>query len=164
MGLLDILWREAPISERMINTCLIKEELSCNPIDVSQEELQEGMDALRRGHRLYTPDDTTRWMRQHGTTQATLERMVSEHLATELLRKRIVAGQIAEYVASHIRDFDIAHIARIEFMELSSALAFRARLSPGTGSFMSEMQKSVPVGQRQGEMQLRDDQALRCRP
>lgn len=146
IGLLDVLWNEAPVMERMVNACLIREQLARDPITVDPEELQSGMDALRRAHRLYTVEDTERWMQQRGMTQVRLEAMVSQYLTDELLRKRIVADRVAGYVADHLRDLDVARVARIEFSDLASATEFRARLSGGVPGFLAAMHKAFVSG------------------
>lgn len=37
---LDVLWNEAPLIERMVNTCLVHEEIERHPIELDDDELQ----------------------------------------------------------------------------------------------------------------------------
>jgi putative peptide maturation system protein len=106
--LLDIVWNESPIMERMINVCLIREELAQRPIEVSDAELQQGMDGWRRTHRLYTTEATLRWMQQRGMTHERLEEIVTESLTFIKLRERISEGQVKAYIESHRHEFAAA--------------------------------------------------------
>jgi hypothetical protein len=47
MACLDFIWDEAPIIERLVNLCVIQEELDREPIDLSNAELQQAMDHFR---------------------------------------------------------------------------------------------------------------------
>jgi hypothetical protein len=58
----------------------------------------------------------------------------------------IVADRVAGYVADHLRDLDVARVARIEFSDLASATEFRARLSGGVPGFLAAMHKTFVSG------------------
>ena len=52
MACLDFIWDEAPIIERLVNTCLIHQELERQPISLSDAELQEAMNRFRSAKKL----------------------------------------------------------------------------------------------------------------
>ena len=142
VGFLDVLWDEAPLMERMVNACLIRQELERDPIVLADDELQIGMDELRRAHGLFTVEETERWMCQRGMTHAQLERLVAGNLACAHLRRRIATVQVANYFESHRSQFDVACIAKIELPDPDSAERLRARVAGGTLGFASAMQEA----------------------
>ena len=62
MACLDFIWDEAPIIERLVNMCLIQEELEREPIDLTDAELQEAMNKFRSAKKLFKAEDTLRWL------------------------------------------------------------------------------------------------------
>jgi putative peptide maturation system protein len=118
---LDYIWDEARIIDRLVNVCLIQEALQKDPVSLSDAELQAAMDGFRRAHRLYTVEETYRWLERHGTTHEQLERRVGDEAIVAKLRDRVTEGRIEEYFERHRADFDTARIARIAFVEEASA-------------------------------------------
>ena len=119
---LDFIWNEAPIVERLINACLIDQELSRDPIELSDEEHQRAMDAFRRAHRLYRAEDTHRWLERRGLTVEGLETLVANEALVVRLRERVTAGRVEGYFAEHRDEFDAARIARFEVAEATDAV------------------------------------------
>jgi putative peptide maturation system protein len=140
---LDVMWNEAPIMQRMIDACIIRDELTRSPILLDDDELQSGVDGLRRTHLLYTVEDTERWMRQRGMTHAQLEQLAIGNVTYARLRNRIAADGVASYFASHRDQFDVAHIARIECQDHDSASHLHTRVSKDGVSFASAMQEAI---------------------
>jgi putative peptide maturation system protein len=110
---LDVIWEEAPIMRRMIDSCVVREELDHHPIEITDAELQHGMDGWRRSHALYTTDATLRWMDHHGMTHDRLELLVADSLSAIKLRERIVADRVAPFFEQHAGELATAQIARI---------------------------------------------------
>ncbi|HUQ04843.1 MAG TPA: TIGR04500 family putative peptide maturation system protein [Kofleriaceae bacterium] len=104
---LDILWNEAPLMERMVNACLVRDELAREPMELADEELQRGLDALRRAHKLFTADATERWMRLRGLTHEQLEHQVMGMLQCAKLRRRVAAARVEGYFEAHRDAFDV---------------------------------------------------------
>jgi putative peptide maturation system protein len=129
VGLLDILWCEAPIMERMIDTCLIEEELARRPIEIDDDELQRGLDGLRRAHRLYTAEATQRWMAQRGLTHEQLERLVIGNLQCARLRDRVAEGRIGAYLEAHPDQLETASVARVTCADEAVARQLAASLA-----------------------------------
>jgi putative peptide maturation system protein len=118
---LDFIWDEARIINRLINVCLIQEALTRDPINLSNAELQQAMDAFRRAHKLYTAEDTYRWMARHGMTHEQLERLVTDEATVAKLRDRVTAGRVEGYFEEHRADFDTASIAWFACSDEASA-------------------------------------------
>src|SRR5205085_9897928 len=114
MACLDFIWDEASIIDRLVNMCLIQEELERNPIDLTDVELQEAMNRFRSAKKLFKAEDTLRWLERHGMTHEKLERYVTESAIVPKLRDRIAASRVEEYFRQHPGDLDTARIARLE--------------------------------------------------
>jgi putative peptide maturation system protein len=126
MACLDFIWDEVRILNRLVNACLIQEALARDPIALSDDELQHALSAFRRAHKLYTAEETYRWMERHGLTHEQLERLVADDATVAKLRDRVTAGRVEEYFQAHRADFDTARIARLHFPDAESASqAFR---------------------------------------
>jgi hypothetical protein len=69
IGCIDLIWNERRMMDRLIHVCILEEELEQNPLELSDAELQDAMDAFRRARRLYRAEDTLRWMERQGMTQ-----------------------------------------------------------------------------------------------
>lgn len=137
---LDFIWHEAPIINRLINVCLVQEEFDRNPVELSDEELQLGMDDFRRAHKLYTAEDTHLWMQQRGLRQEQFERLVTDNLALAKLRDRVAEGRVESYFDSQRAAFDTAQIARIEFADEESARRTYRQILAGEVDFYTAAQ------------------------
>jgi len=111
---LDFVWNDASLSDRLIDVCLMQEEFDRNPVELTDLELQAGMDAFRRAHKLCNAHDTLQWLQIHGMTHGQLDRVVSDNLAIAKLRDRIAEGKTQSYFDEHSADFDTAVVAQIE--------------------------------------------------
>ncbi|MGH2585488.1 MAG: TIGR04500 family putative peptide maturation system protein [Dehalococcoidia bacterium] len=132
---LDFIWDEAPLVERLLHSCLVQEELARDPIDLTDAELQEAMDGFRRARRLYTAEDTHRWMADRGITQEKLEKCVSDEALIAKLRGRVAAERVAEYFEAHRSDFDRACVAQIAFSDEESARLAYEQIRAGEMDF-----------------------------
>ncbi len=118
---LDFIWDEAPVTDRLVNSCLVQAELERDPVDLSRDHLQQAMDAFRRRRRLYTAEETLGWMRRRGLTHEHLERLVADEAAVAALRDRVVADEVESYFEVHRASFDTAHVARCTFPDAARA-------------------------------------------
>ena len=110
---LDFIWDHAPIIDRLVNVCLIQEELEREPIELSTAELQRAMDGFRRAHRLYTAGETRSWLERRGISHAELEELVGDEAVVAKLRQSVTEGRVEAYFEAHQSDFETAHIARL---------------------------------------------------
>lgn len=133
---IDFIWDEAPITERIVNSCLIEEELQRSPIEVTDAELQEAMDAFRATKGMFTAQDTHAWLERRGMTQEALESLVAEQVLLRKVRERAVGEQVEPYFEVHSRDFDVAKVARFVVGDESEAREIAGRLRGGRASFL----------------------------
>jgi putative peptide maturation system protein len=135
MAFLDFIWDEAPVIDRLVHACLIREALERDPLPLSDGELQEALDAFRRAHKLYTAVDTHRWMERHGMTHERLEALVTDEATVAKLRDRVAAGRVDDYFEAHRAEFDAAHVARLEFPDEGAAARAADRVRGGAAFY-----------------------------
>ena len=137
LACLDFIWDEAPTIERLVNLCLMQEELDRQPIDLTDAELQEAMDQFRAARKLFKAEDTLLWLERHGMTHQKLESYVTETAVVPKLRDRITAGRVEEYFCRHTNDFATARVARLEVADETQACELAAQIRSGTQNFFS---------------------------
>lgn len=148
---LDFIWEEGRTIERLVNVCLIQEELERSPLELTDAELQAAMDRFRASKGLFKVEDTQRWLEQHGMTQEKLERYVAEKAIVPKLRDRLVAGQVDAYFAEHRADFDTLHIARLELADEAQARQLASQLRAGELSFAAAAERVFLDSAQQGQ-------------
>jgi putative peptide maturation system protein len=114
IALMDFIWDQAPLVEQLVNACLIREELDREPIDLTDDELQEAMNRFRAAKKLFKAEDTLQWLERHGMSQEALEQYVADDAILVKLRDRIACDRIEEYFRQHERDFDSVRVARLQ--------------------------------------------------
>jgi putative peptide maturation system protein len=112
---LDFLWDEAPLAERLVTACLLWQELEEQPVELSDDELQDAMDAFRRARGLLSAEATSEWMTRHCLSHRNLEELVAGETAVARLRNRETAAKVPAYFEQHRRGLDSASIARLVF-------------------------------------------------
>jgi putative peptide maturation system protein len=135
IGCLDFIWDDARIIERLVNVCLIQEALAEEPFNLTDEELQEAMDAFRRACRLYSAEETLRWMARRGMSHVQLENYVRDEAIVARLRERVTAARVEPYFAEHAAEFDAARIARITYADEDAARHALAQIWRGEHTF-----------------------------
>ena len=155
MACLDFIWDEAPIIERLVNMCLIQEELEREPIDLTDAELQEAMDKFRSAKKLFKAEDTLRWLERHGMSQEKLERYVAESAIVPKLRDRIAADRVEEYFRQHAGDFDTARIARLEVTDESQARELAEQIRAGEQDFFAAAERCFFEAAERGRLPQR---------
>jgi putative peptide maturation system protein len=88
---LDPMWGSVNLMRRLIDLCIIRDEVEARGIEVSDDELQAGLDAFRRERGLLTERSTRQWLHDRGLTHPRLEQLVTEHLQLERLRHLVSA-------------------------------------------------------------------------
>jgi putative peptide maturation system protein len=147
---LDFIWDQAPIVERLVNACLIDHELTRNPIELPDEEIQRAMDGFRRARRLYRAEDTHCWLEQRGLTPEALESLVTNEVLVAHLRERVTDGQVEGHFAEHERDFDTARIARFEMSAAPDAASTATSIRDGRLDFYAAAERQALVGDGTG--------------
>lgn len=91
---LDFIWNESPLARRLLDTCILREALEKNPVELSDAELQEAMDTFRSERKLYKAADTLHWLERHGITPEQLESSIAEQAQIVKLRKRVTGDRL----------------------------------------------------------------------
>ncbi|WP_432993429.1 TIGR04500 family putative peptide maturation system protein [Dactylosporangium sp. CA-233914] len=117
VGFLDLLWRSAPLRDRLVDSCLVREALDEAGIDVGDEELQAAADAFRRARGLLTPEATRAWMARERLTDWQFEELVAHQARVATLRQR---------VAGDGPGFDLVTLARVDGLDPAAAERLRA--------------------------------------
>jgi putative peptide maturation system protein len=138
---LDVVWDQAPIGNRLIETALLREELDRHAVELDDEELQLGMDGLRRTHKLHDAEATRRWMQQRGLTHEQLERIVMDSLTYGKLRARVAEGRVERYFEDHRAELDTASVAQIECADAVSAGRLARAIAAGEVGFFEAAQQ-----------------------
>ena len=90
--------RCAPSSSRptCLDRCLIDEALAREPLDVTDDEVQHALDAMRRGRGLLSVAAFEQWMQDSGTTWQALETMATQLARTARFRERTVGHRVEQ--------------------------------------------------------------------
>lgn len=111
---LEFMWNETPVAKRLVDACLVAEELKTTSIETSDIEMQLGMDAFRRTHALYSAEETYRWMTERGMTHQQLEELILDSVRIDRLRGRIAEGRIDGYFRDHQADLAVLQFVQLE--------------------------------------------------
>jgi putative peptide maturation system protein len=142
VAMLDFVWDDAPMLNRLVRVGLIREALDQDPVTPSDEDLQRALDAFRRSHRLYKAEDMYRWMARRGLTQEKLECLVSELAMVARLRDRVTAGRVDGYFAAHRADFDTVSLAYFAVADADRARPIAEQVHSGAVDFYEAAQRS----------------------
>lgn len=150
MACLDFIWDEAPIIERLVNLCLLQEELEREPITLSDAELQEAMDRFRAAKKLFKAQDTLAWLERHGMTHEGLERYVTNEALVDRLRDRAVGDGVERYFREHPGAFDTARVARLEVADEGRARELAEEIRAGRLDFYAAAERCFAEAAERG--------------
>jgi putative peptide maturation system protein len=138
---LDVVWEQAPIGARLIEIALVREELDRHAVEVDDEELQRGLDGLRRTHKLHDAASTRRWMQDHGVSHEQLEQLALDSLTYEKLRARVTEGLVERYFEDHRAELDTVFVAQLECVDEASAGRLASAIAAGATGFFEAAQQ-----------------------
>jgi putative peptide maturation system protein len=150
--LLDPLWGEARIHDRLIELCLLRRELETHPVRISDQELQAAVDELRRTRALDTAEATERWLADHGLTLAGLEELLDYELAVKAVRRRVLGDRAHEVFLAEPSRYDAIFVLALPDKD-APALAAEVR----AGSAFYSVAERVLAGRAEGS---RPDRSL----
>jgi putative peptide maturation system protein len=107
IALLDPLWHDESLLVRLVNACIIREELERDPPPISQPEVQAALDELRAELSLFDAAETHAWMDERGLSHERLEMWATDRVAFRKVRERATASAGREYYLQHRRHFDL---------------------------------------------------------
>jgi putative peptide maturation system protein len=118
---LDFVWNQAPIVRRMVDACLIRETLQREPIDVTEDDLQEALNAFRRARGLSAAEDTHRWLADKGLSSEKLEQLLSDQATLRKLHARVAEGRVEAYFEAHREELGEVALLRLDFPDQADA-------------------------------------------
>jgi putative peptide maturation system protein len=86
---LDAIADDVDIVDRLLDTGIVRRELSLRPVAVSDAEVCAAMDALRRSKGLHTAADTLRWMARRGLSPSAFQARAADVARVRAVRRRI---------------------------------------------------------------------------
>lgn len=126
---LDGIWDRPDLLTGLIDACVIRIELDEDPVELTDAQMQEALDAFRRARGLLTPDATAAWMAQNHLSPTMFERTVRQEAELALLRRRVVGDRATAWLRAHAEALDRARIARAVFPDRAEAREFAARVA-----------------------------------
>lgn len=97
MTWLDGLWKRPRLLRRLVDLCLVEEELAAREdavdAEINDALLQRRMDEFRLRRGLACAADTHRWLADHGMTHHLLEQRLLGQLRFEVLREQVVGAE-----------------------------------------------------------------------
>jgi putative peptide maturation system protein len=124
IALLDFVWNERRLIERLLDVCLIEAELERAPVEPSDAAVQEALDRIRASQGLHSAAATERWMAERGLTHEALERYACEQAAILAVRERSVGAQVAERFAQSRAGYERASFMRLDVPDDEAGRAF----------------------------------------
>jgi putative peptide maturation system protein len=138
---LDFIWQESSLMNRLIDICIIRQELEERPVKISDEDLQLAMDTFRQSNQLYKAEDTYQWMKQHGMTHEKLEGLVVDNAKVAKLKERIAENLVEDYFQEHQANFETAYIAKLEIESKPIASQIYEQINTGKIDFYEAMEQ-----------------------
>jgi putative peptide maturation system protein len=137
----DFIWHESSLMNRLIDICLIRQELEERPVNISDDDLQLAMDTFRHSNQLYKAEDTYQWMKQHGMTHEKLEGLVTDNAKVAKLKDRIAENLVEDYFQEHRANFETAYIAKFEIESEPIASQIYEQICTGKISFYEAIEQ-----------------------
>jgi len=117
MVALEVLWREARLLQRVIDSAIVKAALQRAPIDLERDEHQAAVDAFRAARGLTTPAATDAWLRDRGLAPGQLLELACDEEVLRRLRARVAGDRIEGRFAARPGDFDRVELVWFEAPE-----------------------------------------------
>lgn len=114
IALLDVLWQDDTFLLRLVNACIIREDLERDVPAILESEVQRELDDLRRQLGLFDAAETLAWMRDRGLSHEKMEMWAADRVAVGKLRSRVTAGSGVEYFNDHRADFDVVTLLTMQ--------------------------------------------------
>ncbi|MGI5158205.1 TIGR04500 family putative peptide maturation system protein [Microbispora sp. CA-102843] len=132
---LDFLWDEARLVDRIVAAALVQAEMEEAPVELSDHEIQEAVDAFRRARGLLTAERTREWMDRRSLTVVDLQELVAGEVAAARVRERVTAGRVEPYFEEHREEFGTVRAARLTFPDSEVARRAAAEIDAGAGFY-----------------------------
>lgn len=108
---LDFVWSRTDLLTRLVDACVVAQELAERPIAVDGADVQACSEAYRRGKGLLTAEDTLTWLKQRGLTQARFTELMTRAATVRALRRRITGDLVTDWFDAHGASLDLLTVA-----------------------------------------------------
>ena len=164
-AMIDALWTDSRLRQTLIDACLIEERLRTDPPAISDDDIEDAIDAFRRAHGLLEEWQTLEWLRDRGMTVAGLESLAERAASIRALRRQLASDRIDVEVAANGRQFDHADVALFEVAHDHEATSIRHRIEIGATEFFSAaIERFLERGQPRAQWLLRTVFGFECTP
>lgn len=122
----------ASLLDEFVSAAVLKESVSRMGIVINADEVQAGVDELRRAKGLLNADATRRWLKENHMSVEDLEDYVERLLVYQKTRRQVTEGRIDDYFSEHRAEFDLALLAHLVVANYPEAQSIteRARQRP----------------------------------
>lgn len=111
---IDAVFDDRELLRTLVDTCLLRELLAEEPVEVSATQLQVAVDGFRRSRGLHTAAATRAWLDERGLDEERFADMIEELARMSLLRRRVVGDRVAEVIAERATELDVLQVAWVE--------------------------------------------------
>jgi len=134
MHLLDPIWDERRLLERLVHVCVVKRWSVRLGIEPDDDVVQETLDAFRRMHGLFTVAATEAWLAQRGMTHEQLEAHAQDIACTAVLRRHVVGDRVDAWFAEHAARADTLVLTTVDAASAEALAGAGAALATGAAS------------------------------
>ena len=147
--LLDVMWDDTPLLERIIDEALIRKEIADRKIEMSQAERQADVDAFRSEHALHDADAMRAWLRVRGLSLWEFSEWVTQQSSRRKLRNAVAMERLASTSAlSDSYDARIAVLLRYGPVSESEAQLVAAECRSGARTLLRVVADKLAKGER----------------
>jgi len=155
---LDVLWGQAGLMQRLIDSCIVTGELQRRDVQVTKVEIQSAFDGIRRRRGLFSTAALEAWLQETGMSLSALEDMAMRQARIGKLRSLVIGADAASYFDAHRSDFDDIKLAVLELSSEADAHRAIDMLREGTTTLVEVAQHLfVVAGQSAVGVSFRHD-------
>lgn len=151
MEALEFMWGSVRVLDRTIDTCLLKAAVTREPIELSDEELQRGVEAFRAARGLFTVEATERWLAERGLTEEMLERIVGDDLMLHAFRRRVTAGEIERLLREQPEQLDRVELFHFEVGDEAVTTRLAEDIRAGSVGFFEAAERVLAERAKSGK-------------
>lgn len=138
----DGLWENAPLMRRLLDSCIIEDELRRRNVSLEPARVQATLEELRRRRGLLSDDALKAWMADTGVSLRVLHDMAEEIARSNKLRELIVGEHFERYLKDHRDEADVVSLAILQLSTLEMAREFVALLGTPAADFTKLAQQA----------------------
>jgi len=140
---LEMLWREVRLLERIVDTAIIRRTLQRDPIDLDAADAQAAVDAFRTAQGLLTAAATETWLRDRGLAPDQLAEIACDALLFRKLRHRTVGAAVDERFRASAASFDRVDLVWFEASSETAARELARAIAGGDRDFFAAADETL---------------------